>query len=65
MMCLLLEFEGFSSKQKMDTVGYAPIEEHHGAWIVKLIHLERCCGGVDTVSYTTSENANEIKHTPY
>ena len=39
MMCLLLMLERLSFKQRMILRDYEPIEEHNGAGIVQLIHL--------------------------
>jgi hypothetical protein len=40
---------GFSSKQSY-TAGHEPIEEHHGARVIQLIHLHTLRWGITTIS---------------
>jgi hypothetical protein len=39
MMCLLLELYGSQPSSVHTILGYEPIEEHHGARVVQLVHL--------------------------
>ena len=40
MMCLLLELDGSQPNSLHTIPGYEPIEEHHGARVVQLVHLQ-------------------------
>jgi hypothetical protein len=39
MMCLLLELDGSQPSSVHTIPGYEPIEEHHGARVIQLVHL--------------------------